>query len=241
MFEDSLVESQISHVSSGQRWTALASITFQCAIGATLVVIPMLHPERLVLRMPSPQVLVPVPPKPPLRIERVQTSSAPSSTASISSVARTVSTRLFPSTDPVAGDAPPATFTGMNMSDGIPAALSIGIEGHGTRVSVAPTPAASKPVRVNVSSGVSAGLLMAPIRPIYPVIAKAARVQGTVVVTAVISRTGRIESLRVISGPAMLQTAALEAIRAARYQPYRLNGEPTEVETTITVNFRMEG
>ena len=41
------------------------------------------------------------------------------------------------------------------------------------------------------------------------------------------------------AGPAMLQSAAMEAIRAARYQPYRLNGEPTEVETTITVNFRM--
>jgi protein TonB len=62
-----------------------------------------------------------------------------------------------------------------------------------------------------------------------------------VVVSAVISRTGRIESLRVLSGPAMLQTAAMEAIRAARYQPYRLNGEPTEVETTITVNFRLAG
>jgi protein TonB len=82
-------------------------------------------------------------------------------------------------------------------------------------------------------------LLLVPIRPVYPAIARAAGVQGTVVVSAVISRTGTIESLRVVSGPAMLQTAAVEAIRAARYQPYRLNGMPTEVETTITVNFRL--
>ena len=241
MFEDSLVESQVSHVSSGQRLTALASITFQCAIAATLVVIPVLHPERLVLRMPPPLVLAPVPPKPPLHIEPAKPSSASSSTNTTPAVAGTVLRHLFPSLTPVTGDAPPATFTGINMPDGIPAALSVGTGDHGVRVSVAPAPAASKPMRVNVSTGVSAGLLMAPIRPIYPAIAKAARVQGTVVVTAVISRTGTIESLRVISGPAMLQTAALEAIRAARYRPYRLNGEPTEVETTITVNFRMEG
>jgi protein TonB len=84
-------------------------------------------------------------------------------------------------------------------------------------------------------------MLIAPIRPVYPVIAKAAGVQGTVVVEAVISRTGTIESLHVVSGPAMLQQSAMEAIREARYQPFRLNGEPTEVQTTITVNFRLGG
>ena len=82
---------------------------------------------------------------------------------------------------------------------------------------------------------------MAPIRPIYPVIARAAGVQGTVIVEAVISRIGTIESLHVVSGPPMLQSAALDAIREARYHPYRLNGEPTEVQTTITVNFRIGG
>ena len=56
-----------------------------------------------------------------------------------------------------------------------------------------------------------------------------------------ISRKGTIESLRVVSGPPMLQSAAMDAIRAARYQPFRLNGEPAEVETRITVNFRMGG
>jgi protein TonB len=84
-------------------------------------------------------------------------------------------------------------------------------------------------------------LLLAPIRPVYPAIARAARVEGTVVVEAVISRAGRIESLRVVSGPAMLQGAAMDAIREARYRPYRLNGEAVDVQTTITVNFRMGG
>jgi periplasmic protein TonB len=74
---------------------------------------------------------------------------------------------------------------------------------------------------------------------VYPQIAKAAHVEGSVVVGAVISKTGSIESLHVVSGPPMLQTAAINAIRAARYRPFLLNGEPTEVQTTITVNFRL--
>jgi protein TonB len=85
------------------------------------------------------------------------------------------------------------------------------------------------------------GRLLTPMHPVYPAIAKAAHVEGAVVVEAVISRMGTIESLHVVSGPAMLQNAALDAIREARYQPYRLNGEPTEVQTTITVNFRIGG
>jgi protein TonB len=62
-----------------------------------------------------------------------------------------------------------------------------------------------------------------------------------VVVEAIISKAGVIESLHVVSGPEMLRGAAIEAIREARYQPYRLNGEPTEVQTTITVNFKIGG
>ena len=84
-------------------------------------------------------------------------------------------------------------------------------------------------------------MLIAPIRPVYPSIAKAAHVEGAVVVEAVISQTGTIESLQVVSGPAMLRSAAVEAIREARYKPYRLNGQVTEVRTTITINFRMGG
>ncbi len=105
-------------------------------------------------------------------------------------------------------------------------------------VTVAP---ASQPKRLNVSSGVSAGMLMAPIQPIYPPIAKAAHVQGRVVVEAVISKSGSIESLRVVSGPEMLRESAMNAIRVARFHPYTLNGEPTEVQTTFTVNFTMGG
>jgi protein TonB len=69
--------------------------------------------------------------------------------------------------------------------------------------------------------------------------AKAARVQGEVVIDAIISKAGRIESLKVLSGPQMLRQAALDAVEQARYQPYRLNGEPVEVQTEVRVVFRL--
>ena len=75
----------------------------------------------------------------------------------------------------------------------------------------------------------------------YPPIAKAARVSGTVVIQATISKTGTVENLRVISGPAMLQQSALDAVRSWRYRPYLLNNEPVEVETTVNVIFTLGG
>lgn len=92
---------------------------------------------------------------------------------------------------------------------------------------------------LHISSGVMAGALLTPIQPEYPAIAKISRTEGTVVVQAVISKTGRIESAHVVSGPAMLQAAALEAVREARYRPLLLNGLPTEVETTVNITFRL--
>ena len=92
---------------------------------------------------------------------------------------------------------------------------------------------------LHVSTGVMAGQLLQPIRPEYPVIAKLSHTEGTVVVQAVISKSGKIESARVVSGPAVLQGAALEAVREARYRPFLLNGLPTEVETTVSITFRL--
>ncbi len=93
---------------------------------------------------------------------------------------------------------------------------------------------------VRISSGVMEGSLLAKFVPVYPAIAKAAGVHGTVVLQATISKSGTIENLRVIGGPLMLQQAALDAVKTWRYRPYLLNGEPVEVETTVNVVFEME-
>jgi periplasmic protein TonB len=95
------------------------------------------------------------------------------------------------------------------------------------------------PGPVRVSHGVLEGMLLSPIRPAYPAIARAAHVEGSVVIEAVISKAGRIERLNVVSGPEMLRGAALDAVKAARYAPYRLNGDPVDVQTVITVVFRI--
>lgn len=239
MFEDSLVESRVSHASSSERMTAFASICLQCALAALVISLPLMHPEALSFRVDAPRVLIPLPANPPVQVVRVQhveSSSAPSSTAQLTVERASALPSLHPILDPATGDAPTATLVrfGDSMSVGIPGGLDIG-DGHSSHIAV--TPARSSPIRV--SSGISQGMLLTPIRPLYPTIARAAGVQGTVVVEAIISRTGTIESLRVASGPQMLRQAAIDAIRAARYQPYRLNGEPTDVQTTFTVNFRM--
>jgi protein TonB len=90
---------------------------------------------------------------------------------------------------------------------------------------------------LKVSSGTMAGSLIVKPEPVYPPIAKAAHVQGAVILHATISKAGTIENLQAISGPQMLQGAAMDAVRRWKYKPYLLNGEPTEVETTVTVNF----
>jgi protein TonB len=95
--------------------------------------------------------------------------------------------------------------------------------------------------KLTISSGVMQGMLLQKTTPVYPPIAKAARVSGTVVLQATISKTGSIENLHVLSGPAMLQQAAMDAVKSWRYRPYLLNNEPVEVETTVNVIFTLGG
>ena len=81
------------------------------------------------------------------------------------------------------------------------------------------------------------GSLLRKVEPKYPPLAIAARIQGSVVLAAVISRAGTIENLRLVTGHPMLVPAAIDAVRQWQYRPYILNGDVIEVETQITVNF----
>lgn len=78
-------------------------------------------------------------------------------------------------------------------------------------------------------------------QPMYPPMARAARIQGAVVLRAIISKAGMIENLEALSGHPLLIPAAIEAVKQWRYRPYVLNGEPVEVETRVTVNFILSG
>ena len=92
---------------------------------------------------------------------------------------------------------------------------------------------------MRLSSGVLAGLLISKVEPVYPAEAKEKHVQGAVILHAIISKTGTVEKLSVISGNGMLVASAMDAVRQWTYKPYLLNGKPVEVETSITVNYTM--
>ena len=91
-----------------------------------------------------------------------------------------------------------------------------------------------------ISGGVMAGNLLEKAQPVYPAVARAAHVSGAVVLHAIIAKDGTVKNLSVVSGPQLLQSAAVDAVQQWKYRPYLLNGTPTEVDTTITVNFNFE-
>jgi len=99
-------------------------------------------------------------------------------------------------------------------------------------------PSVVAPLRI---STLSEGNLIRKVQPAYPALARSARIQGAVVLQAVISKQGSIENLKVLTGQPMLVPAAIEAVSQWRYRPYILNHEPVEVETQITVNFSLAG
>ncbi|MGB6742508.1 MAG: TonB family protein [Terracidiphilus sp.] len=133
---------------------------------------------------------------------------------------------------------PPAGSLGIAGADGLGSSganESIFNSHAQTIVKAAP----SKPIAI--SSGVAVGMLIQKTPPVYPLIAKTARVSGTVQLQATISKIGTIKDLHAVNGPEMLRQAAIDAVRTWRYQPYKLNNEPTEVETTINVVFTLGG
>ena len=135
--------------------------------------------------------------------------------------------------------APAFTSVGVGpMVSTMPLGNLIGPSAGAGRI-VVPVPHAATAGRVRISSGVSAGLLINPIQAVFPPLARITHTEGTVVVQAIISKSGSIEAAHVLSGPAMLQSAALAAVEQARYHPFLLNGEPTEVDTTISIVFHI--
>ena len=129
--------------------------------------------------------------------------------------------------------------TAMSLRLEIPApALAIthaAIPAHAILASGAQQP--NGPIRV--AGGVVAGQIISKVNPVYPQEAREQGIQGAVVLHAIIGADGAIKELAVVSGPPELTTSAIEAVRQWVYKPYLLNGEPTEVETTITVNFSL--
>ncbi len=91
---------------------------------------------------------------------------------------------------------------------------------------------------LNVSQGVSQGLLTKKVQPVYPRNALTMHIEGAVELLATISKTGDISHVKVLSGDGQLAKAATDAVKQWKYKPYLLNGEPVEIQTQITINFK---
>jgi len=155
-----------------------------------------------------------------------------------------VSFRLEPSnraSDAAPPDPPPSTPTGVvgDAPGGIPGGETGGVIGGIISSAPVTTPRVAAPERVRVSQGVSTGLLVKRVNPEYPPEARRGRIQGTVLMHAIIGKDGDIATLELISGHPALAPAAIEAVKQWKYKPYLLNGKPVEVDTQIQVNFTL--
>lgn len=95
--------------------------------------------------------------------------------------------------------------------------------------------------RIKLPADVAASLLIQKTAPVYPPIAQAARVSGTVIMNVGVSEAGIVQDVQVVSGPAMLQQSAINTVRAWRYKPFIIDTTPTGFETTVNVVFSLGG
>jgi protein TonB len=92
---------------------------------------------------------------------------------------------------------------------------------------------------VKVSQGVSQGLLIKNVPPAYPSVARQMHIQGAVELLANVGKDGSITKVKVLSGDSTLAQAAIDAVKQWKYKPYFLNGEPVEIQTQVTVKFKL--
>jgi periplasmic protein TonB len=245
MFEDSLVESG-GRLRSKRGTTTAISFILQILLIGVLVLLPLVFTQALPKQQLMTFLIAPPPPPPP--------PPPPAATPEIKVVKRTTEldngelrtpTKIPQKIQMIKEDEPPPNSGVAGVVGGVPGGVPGGAIGGvlGSVINSTPTavPKVATPTRIRVSQGVSQGLLIHQVRPTYPALARQARIQGTVVLQAVIGKDGSIQNLKVVSGHPMLAPAALEAVKQWRYKPYYLNGEPVEVDTTINVNFTLAG
>jgi TonB family protein len=156
------------------------------------------------------------------------------------------STSTKPDPEPlvVKGGSVPVARRPMTTSDSAaPSVMGIATPGSNGALSAIAGGNEATPVPVlqslNISQGVSQGLITKRVQPIYPKAALAMHVEGAVELTATISKAGAISAVKVVKGDPQLSRAAVDAVKQWKYKPYLLNGEPVEIQTQITVNFKL--
>jgi periplasmic protein TonB len=244
MFEDSLLESGGRLKTKRGRTTTFAIFLEVLLIGV-MVLMPLIFTEALPKQQLMTFLVAPPPPPPPPPpaaapvhvVKQIQTDI-------VNGELRTP-TKIPQKVQMIKEDEAPPPMAAGGVIGGVPGGIPGGQMGGVIGGIISSTPVAvpkvATPQRVRVSQGVSQGLLVRRVNPSYPPLARQARIQGTVILRAVISKDGSIENLQLVSGHPMLAPAAIEAVKQWKYKPYLLNGEPVEVDTEVQVNFTLSG
>jgi len=243
MFADSLLDSPWTD-RSRRGLTTLVSFAVQSVAVGALLLLPLLYTQGLPqlqliasLVAPTPP---PAPPPQPMRSAREMTSN-------LSRDGQVIAPRSVPREILHVDETsvpPPVDVGGLGVVGGTGNSLArngvLDSIGGGLNAIVPPPPPAPS-IHAPRVSRMMEGNLIYRVQPQYPPLARQARVQGIVVLRAVISREGKIENVQVIGGHPLLVKSAMDAVRQWRYRPYYLNNEPVEVETQVTVNFTLSG
>lgn len=238
MFEDSTFESTGRIKTRSRRWM-LAALLFNGTILLTLMLIPLIYPDALPTHWIPPLLVAPAAPRPETPPPAAHARVASPNNGSELMGRQLMAPRQIPNSITYVDRGDP-TFRSINVADlgpSVPGGDGKGPFGNGAAVTVVRPPT---PASVHLPSRISEGYLVFKNIPQYPIIAKTMGIDGTVVLEATISKVGTIENLRVVSGPPMLRQAAIDAVKTWRYRPYLLNQQPVEVETTVSVIFRLD-
>ena len=239
MFEQTFIS---SGPTARRPWPVAASLALQTTFVAAVLAVPLFQTVKLAWRPPAPLVFVPVKPR---VVEAVQVQIASKQVVNLRPVFRPSFVAPARIPEKITADAGPDPVpylpqgTGASYSDplaGITESVQVAREAPVKQAATGPAP---KPTMLRVGTGVQAAKLIRQVKPIYPQLARAARMSGMVRLQAIIAPDGRIRNLQLIDGPPLLVSAALDAVKQWRYEPTLLNGEPVEVITSIEVNFTL--
>jgi protein TonB len=239
MFEQSIL---IDHANGTRTGAVAVSLTAQAIAVAILLLVPLIYNDRLPdVRPWTTLVLPPAPLTPP-------PEPVPAARASQSARSSLSARRVFPirTQTPVQREPLVMTLTAPALDDpgvGVPGGLGpatfpglIAIAPPSIPVTVSRTPEKPRPV----GGDVQAAKIVRKVVPVYPALAKQARVSGTVHLVGIIAKDGSIQRLELVTGPALLVQAALDAVRQWVYRPTLLNGEAVEVIAPIDVIFTLQ-
>ena len=234
---DQLVEST-NKKTTHKVWTVWLSALIQALILGVLILIPLIYTSALPSAMMTTFLVAPPPPPPPPPpAVKVIVKPQPKFIQQGKLVAPTVIPKKI---QMIKEEAQPDVGMTGGVPGGVPGGSAGGVLGGIIGGAPGGLPPPPKPVeRLRVGGNVMQANIIHRVDPIYPQIARTAHISGSVILHAIIAKDGTIQELSVVSGPPLLQRAALDAVKQWRYKPTLLNTQPVQVDTTITVIFSL--